>query len=91
MKRVLLVVMVAACTKAGGEKQGQGAVIAVAKDDVPYSAPKTATAPKPAGDLAWKVVDGPDALAEIVAGAPQTGRHYRASAVLFALGFELAA
>ena len=31
------------------------------------------------------------ALAEIAAGAPQTGRHYRASAVLFALGFELAA
>jgi thiol-disulfide isomerase/thioredoxin len=64
MKRVLLVVAVAACTKAGGEKQGQGAVVVVAKDDVPYSAPKTATAPKPAaGDLAWKVVDGPDALA----------------------------
>jgi hypothetical protein len=31
------------------------------------------------------------ALVEIAAGAPQTGRHYRASAVLFALGFELAA
>ena len=28
-------------------------------------------------------------LAEIAAGAPQTGRHYRAEAVLFALGFEL--
>ena len=30
------------------------------------------------------------ALAEIAAGVPQTGRHYRAEAVLFALGFELA-
>ena len=28
------------------------------------------------------------ALAELAAGAPQTGRRYRASAVLFALGFE---
>jgi hypothetical protein len=63
MKRVLLVVAIAACTKAGGEKQGQGAMVVVAKDDVPYAAPKTATAPKPAGELAWKVVDGPDALA----------------------------
>jgi hypothetical protein len=30
------------------------------------------------------------ALAEVAAGAPPTGRSYRASAVLFALGFELA-
>jgi hypothetical protein len=29
-------------------------------------------------------------LAERAAGVPQTGRHYRAEAVLFALGFELA-
>jgi hypothetical protein len=29
------------------------------------------------------------ALSEIAAGAPQTGRHYRAEAVLFALGFQL--
>ena len=64
MKRVLLVVAIAACTKAGGEKHGQGAVVAVAKDDVAYAAPKTATAPK-AADLAWKVVDGPDALAAL--------------------------
>jgi hypothetical protein len=30
------------------------------------------------------------ALAEVAAGAPVTGRHYRATTVLFALGFELA-
>jgi thiol-disulfide isomerase/thioredoxin len=62
MKRVLLVVLIAACTKAGGEKHGEGAVVVVAKDDVAYAAPKTA--PKaPTGDLAWKVIDGPEALA----------------------------
>jgi hypothetical protein len=62
MKRVLLVVLIAACTKAGGEKNGQGAVVVVAKDDVAYAAPKTVPKP-PTGELAWKVVDGPEALA----------------------------
>ena len=61
MKRVLLMVVVAACTKAGGDKH-EGAVVPVVKEEAPYGSSKTV--PKPgASELAWKVVDGPEALA----------------------------
>jgi thiol-disulfide isomerase/thioredoxin len=62
MKRVLLLVVVAACSKADGEKHGPGAVVAVAQDEPTYGSSKTVAKPVPA-DLAWKVVDGPEALA----------------------------
>jgi thiol-disulfide isomerase/thioredoxin len=71
MKRILLLVVVAACSKAGGEKH-EGAVVPVAKEDPPYGSSKTVA--KPASpDLAWKIVGGPDALAAFAKEAGAAG------------------
>lgn len=56
MKRLLLVLAIAACSK-------QPSGPAAKPDEAPKAAVAATPAPAPSGDLAWKVVDGPAALA----------------------------
>ena len=60
MKRVLLLLAIAACTKAGADHDQKADPPGARSINAPVPGDPN---PQPSGDLAWKVVDGPAALA----------------------------
>jgi hypothetical protein len=80
MKRVLLLLAIAACAKAGADKAEKNDRPGARSVNAPTPGDPTETAPK--GDLAWKVVDGPAALAAFAKDA--TAAHLKPYALLHA-------